>query len=440
MVICILYYYFLFGKDEIMKIRGKILILSLLPVTLVTAESILLTILYLKDYPEAREVMLLPLIRVGAITLVITFAIVILIATILTKSIKNVSNGLEALAEGDLNAPFSERAALQKDEAGTLAKNAILLKKSLTEIVTHMNESAAALSETAGSLSSMTDNTTSVSESLASAMSDISEGISSEASSTQSITEEMNQIKSMADNSLKSTQNFKAFMDEIQDSSNKGQALVHNLDANADVTMQEIETIVKQTESTHQASLEIGTAAEFISSIATETNLLALNASIEAARAGEQGKGFAVVAEQIKNLAEQSSNSVKTIDANIKNLLSESDKTVASMQRVQSVINDQNQDIKETYQLFISLNENITKAAAEVNSISDYLSKLTLADKKVAAEVENLSASAQESAASTEEVTASSEELSSTAETLADHAGRLSDLSETIKALLSQFH
>lgn len=423
-----------------MKIRGKILILSLLPVTLVTAESILLTILYLKDYPEAREVMLLPLIRVGAITLVITFAIVILIATILTKSIKNVSNGLEALAEGDLNAPFSERAALQKDEAGTLAKNAILLKKSLTEIVTHMNESAAALSETAGSLSSMTDNTTSVSESLASAMSDISEGISSEASSTQSITEEMNQIKSMADNSLKSTQNFKAFMDEIQDSSNKGQALVHNLDANADVTMQEIETIVKQTESTHQASLEIGTAAEFISSIATETNLLALNASIEAARAGEQGKGFAVVAEQIKNLAEQSSNSVKTIDANIKNLLSESDKTVASMQRVQSVINDQNQDIKETYQLFISLNENITKAAAEVNSISDYLSKLTLADKKVAAEVENLSASAQESAAPTEEVTASSEELSSTAETLADHAGRLSDLSETIKALLSQFH
>lgn len=423
-----------------MKIRGKILILSLLPVTLVTAESILLTILYLKDYPEAREVMLLPLIRVGAITLVITFAIVILIATILTKSIKNVSNGLEALAEGDLNAPFSERAALQKDEAGTLAKNAILLKKSLTEIVTHMNESAAALSETAGSLSSMTDNTASVSESLASAMSDISEGISSEASSTQSITEEMNQIKSMADNSLKSTQNFKAFMDEIQDSSNKGQALVHNLDANADVTMQEIETIVKQTESTHQASLEIGTAAEFISSIATETNLLALNASIEAARAGEQGKGFAVVAEQIKNLAEQSSNSVKTIDANIKNLLSESDKTVASMQRVQSVINDQNQDIKETYQLFISLNENITKAAAEVNSISDYLSKLTLADKKVVAEVENLSASAQESATSTEEVTASSEELSSTAETLADHAGRLSDLSETIKALLSQFH
>lgn len=423
-----------------MRIREKILILSLLPVTLVTIESIFFTNLYLKNYPEVRSIMLFPLIRIGAITLVITFFVVCLVATILTKSIKNVSNGLEALAQGDLNAPVSERAALQKDEAGMLAKSAIRLKASLSEIVTHMNESASALSETAGSLSSMTDNTASVSESLASAMSDIAEGIASEASSTQSITEKMTQIRSMADNSLASTQNFKTFMDEIQASSNKGQALVHDLDTNADITKQEIATIARQTESTHQASLEIGTAAEFITSIASETNLLALNASIEAARAGEQGKGFAVVADQIKNLAEQSSNSAKTIDANIKNLLAESDKTVASMQRVQSVIDAQNQDIKETYRLFVILNENISKAVTEVSSISDYLSRLTLAEAKVAGEVENLSASAQESAASTEEVTASSEELSSTAETLAAHAGELSDLSDTIKELLGKFH
>lgn len=423
-----------------MKIREKILILSLLPVTLVTAESILFTNFYLKDYPEAKSIMLFPLIKIGGITLVITFVVVYLVATILTKSIKNVSNGLELLSDGDLNAPLSERATLQKDEAGMLAKSALRLKASLSEIVTRLNDSSLALTQTADSLSSMTENTASVSENLATAMSDIAEGISAEASATQNITEEMNHIKSMADNSLASTQNFKIFMEKIQDSSNKGQSLAHSLDSNADITKQEIITIAKQTESTHQASLEIGTAAEFISSIATETNLLALNASIEAARAGEQGKGFAVVAEQIKNLAEQSSNSAKTIDANIKNLLSESDKTVASMQKVQSVIDAQNHDIKETYQLFSSLNENITKAAAEVTSISDYLSKLTLADKKVAEEVESLSASTQESAASTEEVTASSEELRSTSENLAEHAKMLSDLSVNLNELLSMFH
>lgn len=423
-----------------MKIRSKILILSLLPVTLATIESIFFTYLYLKSYPEVRQIILFPLLRIGIITLVITFIIVILVATILTKSIQNVSNGLETLAGGDLNAPFSEKAAKLKDESGTLAKNAISLQKSLKEIINSMNQSAATLTETAASLSSMTNNTASVAEGLATAMSDISQGTASEATAAQNITEEMGKIKSMADNSLVSTQNFKAFMDEIQNSTSKGQSLVHNLDSNADVTKQEIETIAQQTESTHQASLEIGTAAEFISSIAAETNLLALNASIEAARAGEQGKGFAVVAEQIKNLAEQSSNSAQQIDANIKNLLMESDKTVASMQRVQSIIGTQNQDIKETYQLFVSLNENITKAADEVSSISDYLSQLALAENNVAQEVETLSASAQESAASTEEVTASSEELSSTAEVLAEHALNLSGLSEKIKEQLSKFH
>lgn len=423
-----------------MKIRGKILILSLLPVTLATVESIFFTYLYLKEYPDVRNIILFPLLRIGTITLVITFAVVIIVSTILTKSIKNVANGLEVLAEGDLNAPFSEKAARLKDESGILARNAIRLKKSLSEIVSHMNESAFALTETADSLSSMTDNTSSVAEGLASAMSDISQGIASEASVTQNITEEMTTIKSMADNSLSSTQNFKTFMDEIQESSNKGQLLIHNLDTNADVTRQEIDIITKQTESTHQASLEIGTAAEFISSIAAETNLLALNASIEAARAGEQGKGFAVVAEQIKNLAEQSSNSAKAIDGNIKNLLAESDKTVASMQKLQSIIGAQNHDIKETYQLFAGLNDNIIKAAGEVGSISDYLRQLSTAESKVATEVENLSASAQESAASTQEVTASSEELSSTAEVLASHAENLSGLSEKIKEQLSRFH
>ena len=179
-----------------MKIREKILILSLLPVTLVTAESILFTNFYLKDYPEAKSIMLFPLIKIGGITLVITFVVVYLVATILTKSIKNVSNGLELLSDGDLNAPLSERAALQKDEAGMLAKSALRLKASLSEIVTRLNDSSLALTQTADSLSSMTENTASVSENLATAMSDIAEGISAEASATQNITEEMNHIKS----------------------------------------------------------------------------------------------------------------------------------------------------------------------------------------------------------------------------------------------------
>lgn len=423
-----------------MKIRGKILLLSLLPVALVTIESIILTYFYLQDYPDARSIILGPLFRIGGGTLVIAFVVVILVATILTKSIKNVASGLETLAEGDLNAPINEGITKLKDESGTLARNAIALRTALGEIVTSIKESASSLSQTAAGLSSMTDNTSSVAKGLATAMTDISQGAASEAASTQNIAEKMSMIKSMADNSLENTQTFKSFMDQLQDSSSKGQTLVNSLDYNADITKKEIEQIVRQTESTHKATLEIGTAAEFISSIAEETNLLALNASIEAARAGEQGRGFAVVAQQIKNLAEQSSNSAQTIDSNIRNLLAESDKTVNSMQKVQDIINNQNKDIKDTYQLFLSLSDNITRAVEEINGISDYLLQLTQAEEDIVQEVDNLSAFTQESAASTEEITASSEELSATAEILAGHASTLTDLSEGLKEHLKRFH
>ena len=286
----------------------------------------------------------------------------------------------------------------------------------------------------------MTESTSSVSENLAAAMSDIAKGAADEAASTQTISEKMATIKTLAEQSSANTEAFSVLVEQINASSTQGQALVQKLDDNSEVTRREISEIAAQTEATHRASMEIQTAAEFIASIAAETNLLALNASIEAARAGEQGRGFAVVAEQIKNLAEQSSSSAQNIDTVIKNLLSESDKTVECMNRVQEITQTENNEIKETHQLFIKLGNDITKASAEIHTISNNLTQLSLAEKAIMAEIDSLSASTQETAASTEEITASSEELTSTAETLASHGLQLSSLSEGLQSQLERFH
>ncbi len=286
----------------------------------------------------------------------------------------------------------------------------------------------------------MTESTSSVSENLASAMSDIARGAADEAASAQTISGKMSIIKTLAEQSSENTDAFRILIEQINASSNQGQALVQKLDDNSEITRREINEIAAQTEATHQASLEIQTAAEFIASIAEETNLLALNASIEAARAGEQGRGFAVVAEQIKKLAEQASSSAQNIDAVIKNLLSESDKTVECMNRVQEITQTENHEIKETHQLFITLGNDIAKASNEIHTISNNLTELSHAEKAIMAEIDSLSASTQETAASTEEITASSEELTSTAETLASHGLQLSTLSDGLQSQLARFH
>lgn len=423
-----------------MKLRGKILILSLLPVTLATIESIFFTWLYLREYSEARSKILLPLCRIGGITLVIAFIVVIFVVGRLLKNIQNVSAQLAALAEGDLNAEISQKTLSQKDESGLLARDTEKLKISLKEIIDHISSSANELDQTAKNLASMTENTSSVSEGLATAMTEMAQGTSEEAASTQTIMTEMSNIKNLADSSSAGIQNFKELIDLIHTSSSQGQALIQKLDDNSEITQKEISEIAAQTAATHQASQEIQTAAEFIASIAAETNLLALNASIEAARAGEQGRGFAVVAQQIKNLAEQSSTSAQNIDAVIRNLLSESDKTVECMNRVQEITQAENNEIKETHQLFISLGSNIAKAFQEIGSISDNLLKLSHAEGNITSEINSLSSNAQETAASTEEITASSEELNSTAEVLSEHAKNLTDLSEDLRRQLTKFH
>ena len=436
----LLYYNPIFKGAITMKLRGKIQFISLLPITLMAVESIFFTWLYLRDYPEARDAMLMPLCKIGLITLAITAVVVYFVVKKLVGGIHHVSDSLQSLSDGNLNLTIDDKILVRKDETGLLARSTKSLNENLAAIIDQITSTSAELNQVAGDLSLMTESTSSVSENLASAMSDIARGAADEAASAQTISGKMSIIKTLAEQSSENTDAFRILIEQINASSNQGQALVQKLDDNSEITRREINEIAAQTEATHQASLEIQTAAEFIASIAEETNLLALNASIEAARAGEQGRGFAVVAEQIKKLAEQASSSAQNIDAVIKNLLSESDKTVECMNRVQEITQTENHEIKETHQLFISLGNDIAKASNEIHTISNNLTELSHAEKAIMAEIDSLSASTQETAASTEEITASSEELTSTAETLASHGLQLSTLSDGLQSQLARFH
>ena len=117
-------------------------------------------------------------------------------------------------------------------------------------------------------------------------------------------------------------------------------------------------------------SNEIGNIIDVISTIAKQTNLLALNAAIEAARAGESGKGFAVVAEEIRTLADQSTESATSIGQLIKNMQNQIINVTQSINLISDSIVNQNITVDETSDLFNDFNNSITQLKDNIESTS----------------------------------------------------------------------
>ncbi len=364
-------------------------------------------------------------------------AVIFVQANGISKAVSVIAKALESLSEGKFERISSEHH--YKDEFGIMIESTNTLIDKLTGIVQNIKEHAEGVAASSGELSDMTEQISATTDDVSNAVQEIASGATQQADEIQTAVNATDTVSNAVNGIKETSMEISQSAKEMSDASKATSDAIDILQVSSEKTSSEIEDISAAINATKEAVEAIRDKVEGITNIATQTNLLSLNASIEAARAGEAGKGFSVVAEEIGKLASDSKQMADSIKAEMQSLLEKSDVAVKSVKNVKESNEETQEALQNSLESVGKMIAEIDKTVRGIEDISSGTDSSIEAKNAVVDTMSALSAISEENAASAEETGASMEELNATITTLNEAAGNLSNIAEELNKEMEFF-
>ena len=326
-----------------------------------------------------------------------------LISNTISRVLKSEITSLEYLAMGNLNVQIDKKNLQRKDEIGDLSRAIDTLKTDLRSVIGGISESTNLLISSSDSLEQTSHQTFENMDYVMQSVDTITTSAISQAKDTKSASDNITHMGNLIIETGSEADLLNKNADKMLIVSDKTTFAIDELKKISEEVGSSVNIIAELTEQTNESAKTIREAAEFISGIADETNLLSLNASIEAARAGEAGKGFAVVADEIQKLAVQSNEASSRIDKIVNTLIVDAEHVVDSMEQMKSVIGKQNEYIKSTEESVSEVMEEINESIEKIRNIEKRTQDLETARKEMMGMIAGLSDIADSNVVNTHE-------------------------------------
>ena len=371
------------------------------------------------------------------ITILIGIAVSYFLSAQIANPLVELSEVAKKVANGNLTVEIEEDN--DKSEIGILRNSIRDMVHNLSEMIEQIKDVSEQMASSSEELSASGEQVSDTAEQVGTAIQEVASGAEEQSAQIDETRDNVTDLAQGIDNVSDMSEDMDEQADNVMSNINQGKEEITN-------TIEEVQEVKVQANKTGKninelgdLSEEIGEIVELINGISAQTNLLALNAAIEAARAGEAGRGFSVVADEIRELAEESSEATENIAGLITDIQNRVEETIGQMHKAEDAVETSVSAIKTTEDSFEEINKAAQKLSDLIEDVSTATNKMADNSSEVSASIEEIAAVSEEASGNAEEVAASSEEQIAATEDIVEGAEELARISDKLVETIEQF-